>query len=345
MVDLRGVVLKIREKTKEGRELEYGEGEIGITSLLQCPLKVRFRKEYPEILPEAVEIDDGYLWEKQVKDALREVYGDRFEEEKELPLEIDGVRIRGHLDCFVEFPDLVVGVECKSPKVLVFKQVPPEEELVDGVLLVDGEERYVVNNELYHLQARIQKFILERLYPHKKVEEYLFYKALCRKGTWARKLYVLVPVHESISEEELRGLVRRFREDPSPRFPEECEKYCEFYRAGVCGGKPFRYEDGENLPERIFELLKEYRSLQTDLKNIEVQLKKLITGSVTLGNREIGWVGRKRKKINQEKLAFLLPPEKIPEFFQLKRGAEERLPEDLMEEVVEGEEVTRVWKL
>lgn len=94
------LVERIRQESKEGRVLTYTEGAIGITALLSCPVKYELAKEY-EIEPKAVEIDDGFVWERQVKKALKELYGESFQEEKDLIYEVDKTLIHGHLDCFM----------------------------------------------------------------------------------------------------------------------------------------------------------------------------------------------------------------------------------------------------
>lgn len=348
MIDFRKVVKRIREEVKDGRELFYGEGEVGITSLLSCPIKWELRKKYPDVEAVAVEIDDGFVWEQQAKSSLRKVVeesGGRFEEEKELACEVDGLRIRGHLDCFAEFEDEVWGIELKSPKALVLRKFPEEERLIDGVLLIDEEGEYVINNPLYYRQAQIQRYILKKLYPEKRVRQFLFYKAPAKRGRWEKKLYVLVPVKEEISEEEIREVVRRFREEKSPRYANECESYCEFFRQGLCEGKEFRFEDSSSLEEEVRELLREYRELQSQLRTIESLLKKKLKGSVRIGGREVGWVVRKVVKVSEEKVAFLLPPERIPEFFMLRWNRKRELIEELGQEIVEGVEEERVWRI
>lgn len=341
------VIKRIREKTREGRELEYKEGEVGITSLLQCPLKVELRKKYPDITASAVEIDDGYLWEQQVKGVLREIFCGNFKEEYELIDEIEGQKIRGHLDCMVESEKDVIGIELKSPRAILLKEIPPPEELIDGVFLIDEDERYVIHNELYYKQAQIQKHILRKMYPNKEVEQFLFYKAPVRRGRFEKKLYILAPVKEDITEEEYKELARKFKEDKSPRYPNECTSYCEFYRAGVCEGKEFSYEDKDSsgLDRETKELLREYRELQSQLKILEALLRKKLKGSVKFGGREIGWVPKKTIKLKEDRVAFLLPPERIPEFFTVKWSKKEELIEEFGEEVVEEVKEERVWRL
>jgi len=340
------VVERIKGKTREGRELRYSDGAVGITALLYCPLKHRFRQEYPDLQADAVEIDDGFVWEKQVKEVLRELFGRSFEEEKVLELEIEGLKIEGHLDTFVEFEDKVIGIELKAPKWIPLKKFVPE-KLIEGNLLIDENHEYVKVNDLYITQAKIQKHLLEKLHPNRRVEQYIFLKGMAQWKGWRKKLYIVYPVYESIGEGELREMVRKFREDPSPRFPTECEGYCEYYRQGICEGKEFRYEDAsyESLSPEVKELIREYRELQGQLRTVEAELKRKVRGSFRIGNRELGWVERRTEKLDEHKLAKLLPKEQIPEYFYLKWSRKKELIERFGEKIVKGVEVKREWKL
>jgi len=347
--DFGKVIKRIRDNVREGREVSYGEGEVGITSLLSCPIKAELKKKYPDVEPVAVEIDDGYVWEQQAKTALRSVVeesGGRFEEEKDLVDEVDGIKIRGHLDCFVEFENEVWGIELKSPKAIILKKFPEEEKLTDGVFLLDNGE-YVINNPHYYLQARIQKYLLKKHYPDKKVYQFIFYKAPVRRGRYEKKLYILVPVEDDITREEYREIVRKFKEDKSPRYPNECVSYCEYYRQGLCEGREFSYDDGDTsiLDGEVKELIREYRDLQSQMKTIESILKRKIKGSVKFGGKEIGWVTKEVVDLDVEKIISLLPPEELSEFFMVKWTKKDDIVRRLGEEVVKEIRTERRWVL
>ena len=332
----REVVAKIQEKTKEGRELSYTDGAIGITALLHCPIKWELSKKY-EITPEAVEIDDGFVWEKQVKEALRELYGEKFKEEYDLIVQLGGYKLHGHLDCLVELEDKVIGIELKAPKTLLLKS--PVEE--NGVLFYDDGR--VIHNEVYLKQARIEKALLELLFPDKPVEMYLFYKSLCKSGLWNRKLYVVSEVKESMPIEEIEELLRKFHEDKSPRYPNECVSYCVFYKEGLCEGKAFEGKEKEEEVKRFLDLLKHYRALQSDLKTIESQMKKMIKGSIKIGGREIGWVRRRTVEIDTKKLIELLP--NAHEYLSVHWTKKEELLNVFGDEIVKRVKETTEWRL
>ncbi len=348
MIDWKEVINKIRQETKEGRELEYKEEEIGVTALLYCPLKHELRKKYPGVSSSAVEIDDGFVWEKQVKSVLQKLYNGHFIEEYELTYKHNGQKVRGHLDCVVKTPSAIVGIELKSPKMLLFREVPPKEELIDGVFLIDEDNRYALHNKVYETQALIQKLILSLHFPDKEVKQYLFYKALCVKGSWSKKLYVLSPVKKSITENELKELLEKFATDKSPRFPGECEVYCEFFREGLCPGKPFSYEEStqyQELPKDVVNLLKEYRALESNMKAIEYQLKKQLKGSIQFGNKEIGWVPKKTLKLDEAKILTSLPTSELKNYFMLKWNKKEELVNKFGKNIVLEEKEERVWRL
>ncbi len=326
---------KIREKTREGRSLSYQEGAVGITALLHCPLKWELSRRY-EIDPQAVEIDDGFIWETQVKSALRDLFGEGFKEEYDLIAEFDGYKLHGHLDCFVEKEDEVIGIELKAPKVLLLKE--PYEE---GTLLEDDGR--VIHNEVYLTQARIEKALLRRLFPEKEVKVYLFYKALCRHKNWSKKLYVVSEVKEPASEEEIKELLLRFHEDKSPRYPNECTSYCVFFKEGLCEGREFKQEVQEEQAGRFIELLKYYRTLEAELKTLEAQLKKTIKGHVVIGGKELGWVKQKVVEIDVSKLLELEP--KAKEYLMVKPAKKREVIEKLGEQVIKGVEEKFVWRI
>lgn len=328
------VVERIRENAGEGRVLTYSEGAIGITALLNCPVKWELSQKH-DVKASAVEIDDGFVWEAQVKRAFRELHGD-VEEEKDLLYEVDGYLLHGHLDLFVEFEEEVWGIELKSPRLLLCKGIPQAQ---DGFY---EDEGVVIHNPQYVKQAQIQRFLLERLYPHKRVRQFLFYKSLCKCGQWSQKLYVLSEVKESIQEEELKSLIRAFHEDKTPRYPNECESYCVFFKEGLCQGKT--YEEREQNSEEASDLLKTYLSLSADLKVVESLLKKTLKGSVKVGDREIGWVRRKSVELDVERLIRLLPYERYPEVFQVKWTKKKDLIKEFGKDIVKEEKEIIEWR-
>jgi len=327
----RELVRLIKEDARREKP-EYTEGTVGITALLYCPIKWELRKKYPEVEANSVEIDDGFLWEKQVKEAVKKLArakNARFEEEKVLSGEVEGLKIEGHLDVFMETEEEVIGIEIKSPKLIILKRIPEEKEIEEGIFYDEKQEAMI--SQTYILQAKIQKYFLEREFPDKKVSQYLFLKGLCKKGSWTKKMYVVRPIRESISEEEMKRIVKEFLTNKTPRFEGECTGYCEFFRKGLCEGKE---HEGEKQADReTLELLKHYYSLKEEMKRIEGELKKRIS-RLKLGNREVGWIEREKVELNVRKILEKLPPEEAENYLTVKWNRKEELVEKLGEEVV-----------
>ncbi len=205
---------------------------------------------------------------KAGKGSFKRAFGESFKEEFDLVVELEGYKIHGHLDCLVVKEKEVIGIELKAPKMLILR-----EPYNEGALLVDDGR--VLHNEVYLTQARIEKALLELLFPDKEVKMYLFYKALCKHKEWSKKLYVVSEVKESASPEEIKELLRRFYEDKSPRYPNECVSYCIFYKEGLCEAKEYIQHGEQKLSSNILNALKHYRALQSDLKTRRLYLRRL----------------------------------------------------------------------
>jgi hypothetical protein len=337
--EFRKIAKELSALAREGRELSYSEGAIGITELISCPIKAELRRQYPEISAESIAIDDGFFFEKAVKEVLRRLYGERFEEEKVLPYQIDGLNIEGHLDCFINYDErTVVGIELKHTLLAFDNSGETPEPLI---ILEDGSNRVAVNPK-YSLQAKIQRKILEELYPDKEVELYIFLKTTLRdrRGRLTKSL-VVVPITQSITEEELKRLARAFREDRRPRAAWEC-RYCVYKKEGLCEGSPehspvLSVENGE----LISSLLERRQELQTEIGVIEEQLKRLINGTVVWKGKECGWVPKRTVSWNKEALVELLNRNGLNPFDYLMvngrkaRELERRLGEEELSQVRE----------
>ncbi len=251
------------------------------------------------------------------------------------------------MDTFVELEDRVIGIELKAPKWIPLKAFIPEDKL-QGNLLIDENQEYVKVNDIYVLQAKIQRYLLEKMYPDKKVEEYIFLKGMAEFKRWRKKLYIVYPVYESVTEEDLKELVMKFKEAKGPRSPTECESYCEYYRRGLCEGKEFSFGETKDLSEadeEVRELLKEYRTLEGELKNIESQLKRKLKGCIKIGSKEIGWVEKEVTVLDEEKIIQLLDVHELPEYFQLNWRKKKELIERFGRDIIKEERRERVWKL
>ena len=332
------------------RELQYREGAYGITELLSCPIKAEIRRELEkagiELEMECQEIEDGFLYENLVKLSLAKKFGEKFEAEKTLPLDIqvDGevFKIDGHLDCFVDYDeDVVVGIEVKHTNLNFDNELtgkPPQ------VIVLDPNDRRRINvNYRYFLQTKIQRFILQNLYPDKNVETYLLVKTQLRTRYRLGKTTIILPVTESVTEEELKNLCRLFMTDKRPRAGWEC-KLCVYREKGYCTGHDEVSEVEElteDNTELIYSLLERRKELLQELKSVEEQLKKLLSGKTVRWNgQEVGWVKKVSYTYNLPLLAELIKKKglKAVDYFQVKSSKIKELEKLLGEEIEKARE-------
>ena len=311
------IIDEISRKAKEGRNLEYPEGSIGVTSLIYCPLKARFREEHPEIEADSLEIDDGFYFEKEVKEALLSLWGaKRVRLEEELPYKSDkGLKINGHLDIAIIGKKKVIGLELKNMKLayhnLPYDSVPEEAKFIADPELI----KRISIPENYMLQAKIQKYLLEQKYSPKPVEHYLFIKTMVKlNGSGLKKVFIIRKTEENITREELETLIEKFMEDETPRYPWECG-FCPYRKAGICEGMENTETlkvPTEELPEPVQEALNEYLLLNLRIKDLEDYLKKELKGrkvEVTNGNgrpKTIGYMEKTKYDWDLQKVFQLL---------------------------------------
>lgn len=302
--EFESIARELSQLAREGRELSYRDGAIGITELISCPKKAELRRQYPDLEIQSVEIDDGFFFEKAVKTVLARKFGDRFEEEKVLPYERGDFLIDGHLDCCIHYDDeTVVGLELKHT-VLMFDNESLERP--EPLIVLQPGSRNIRVNYKYALQARIQKTLLQKMYPDKNVEMYLFIKTSLRTRRRMGKTLIAVPVTKGITEEELDELIRLFREDRRPRAGWEC-KYCIYKSHGLCEGcDDFREIVTVDNGEEILNLLERRRELLAELKMIEDQLKSLISEPIEINGQKIGWLPKVTYKYNLPLLVDLI---------------------------------------
>ena len=227
--NLKKAIELMRKDLVENRDLNYEEGSIGITSLIYCPLKVELRKQYPEMKVESNAIDDGYIFENTLEPYIEKVFNGEVIKDADIPYELDGFKITGHPDFVINQKEKVIILEFKAPIAFFTEEDLSVPE--DG-FIVDTEGKVKIS-ETYILQTKIQKFITEK-YFNKPVEGYLFLKTMIRDRTKRmQKVYVLRPVEETITEEQLRELINDFRTKKYPRYKWECN-YCIFLKNQVC---------------------------------------------------------------------------------------------------------------
>ncbi|MFN3978708.1 MAG: hypothetical protein ACK4J2_08695 [Sulfurihydrogenibium azorense] len=165
---------KIMEKSNNEIPIKTSEIKIGITSLLYCPLKVEYKKKYPELRSESLAIDDGFMFENMFIPYLEQaVIGKTIRREPTIYATIKDTTISGHPDLVIEDNEKITILEFKAP-ISIFPQ-NKDIELPEEEIIVDEDEIFKVS-ESYITQAKIQKKIAQ-LYYQKPVDSYLFIKS------------------------------------------------------------------------------------------------------------------------------------------------------------------------
>ena len=226
---LKEAIRLMRQELRGNRNLSYENGSIGITSLLYCPLKVELREKYPHLQAEGNAIDDGFIFENTLEPFIEKVFDGRVIKDADIPYEIDGFRITGHPDFVIEQEDKVIILEFKAP---IFFFTEEDLQIPEDGFFVDLEKKVKIS-EGYIKQTAIQKFITQKHF-NKPVEAYLFIKTTLQDKTRRmQKVYILRPVDESITEGDMKNLIKQFKEEKKPRYSWECN-YCVYAKEGVC---------------------------------------------------------------------------------------------------------------
>ena len=286
------------------RELEYDEGAYGITEILGCPLKAKIRrqleKEGVELPIESLEISDGFLWENQVKVAVKSLYPEA-ELEKDLKGTIETpagtLKIHGHLDVYVEG---IGGLELKSTVMTVCKVDTP-----DYVMIAENEsdKRFFISDK-YVKQAKIQKYLLEKTCG-REIPVYLIIKTLFKGFKRQRKGILIVPITTAITEEELKEIATLFLTSETPRESWEC-RYCSYREYGYCSGKRTEREkkEIEELGE-LFDLLERREELLRELREVEERIKREVKTSgrrtISYNGKEVGYRVKVRRIVDNGK--------------------------------------------
>ena len=309
------IVNKISESLTEGRKLEYSEGAVGITGLIYCPLKHQFRMEHPEVRATGLEIDDGFAFEKQVKDALLSLYGSVVKPEYVVEYTSRGQKVEGHIDVVVNGRQKVVAIECKRTKLAVHNL--PFGSVDDTMYISDpGLVSRISISEPYILQSRIQKMLLQRQ-TKKPVEHWLLIKTLIKvPGSGYKEVLILRQTTEDMTEAELNNIIDDFLNRKEPRYAWECA-YCEYRKAGLCEGMEWNGDEDEDNPElspAVQEAIAESIELAARLRDLEAFLKKEIKGQVEIPNgggrpRKIGWVEKNRYDWDLRKVFDIVGPD------------------------------------
>ena len=323
----------------EERKLTYNKNSFGITEIISCPIKAKLRRKGIEPKIEKIEVADGFIFETIAKLLFLKIFGKgKVEFEKLLDYELslsngEKFYINGHLDVFIDYDEKTkIGIEIKNT-ILYFDN--KTFGIPEPVIILEPDDIKRVNiSPKYVLQARMQKFILEKLYPNSNIEHYLLIKTNLRTKTKLGKSLILYPVVDSISEQQLRQICERFYFKQKPRTVWEC-KMCAYKDEGYCKGIEVDENDDSLILEDynrmnieiIEELINKREELRKEMSSIEEEIKKRISGSIKVGNKIIGWVEEEKENISPEVLNRVLKEKGIKNRAQFFQVNYQKIPE------------------
>ena len=343
---------KMREQAVESRgAIEYPDGAYGITEILYCPRKAHLRRKYPEVRAEALEIDEGFRFEREIEEALTSLWGERIVREDTVEAKINGVKICGHVDFVIVGNRYIAGIEAKHTKFMYHNLA--DIDLNTDIIAGEEAKNFAIPSN-YILQARIQKTLLEKKY-NKPVVHHIVAKTMVRlKNNALKKIIVFYPIEESLEDYELEAIVEDFK-NPIPRYSWEC-RYCIYKKEGLCeGSREFKEKSTEKqeteLPAEIQEALDKYLEYYRKLKDIDAYLKKALDGqNIQLEGvrKKVGWITRTKFTWNVDRVFQILGKDAV-RFFSVNWRKQNELYELLKEKNAIGEdvvieEVVREWK-
>lgn len=218
------LVKRLREFFKEERQLEYTEGAYGITSLLQCRKKAEFRRSFPELTSESVEIDNGFMFEFFVKKILQDITpeGMIFPEFTFL-VPFEGLLIQPHIDVVIFGKAFIYSLEIKSLKKVQFETLPQEDILTHEKVQLYRPQI----SERYIKQAQLQKFFLSQHLKGKKIQQLLLVSCLAMgENGKSKRVFFEYPISD-ISREEVIEHIQKWK-GTTPLDPNEC-KFCLYF--------------------------------------------------------------------------------------------------------------------
>lgn len=316
----------MREELTGSRDLKYPEDSIGITALLGCPLKQKYKKQFPDIPRNtALAIDDGFMFEQMMENGITEAFSDAIRVEHDMDLFLNlfnKLKVTGHPDFVAEYEDKVINMEFKCP---VFAhhhlEFEPFFELPEDEVIWDDKNLFVVNDS-YVLQARVQNKMCE-MYFNKPVEGYLVMKQIFRFNNKYKKALVIKPVNEPMTDDELLEIVNKYLYERKPRYGYECY-FCSYKRPGMCKG---RYTPRDiktrGITNEQKKVLNRLHNARQETSLAEETLKKMIEGSVVYKGREVGWV-QKQKNLTLRRAHQSLGS-KVFDYLQIDPKKEEEL--------------------
>jgi CRISPR/Cas system-associated exonuclease Cas4 (RecB family) len=266
--------------------LNRNDNTIHLTELLYCPYKRTLKQKYPDIQNINLDILEGYRFEEIIPRIFANC---KISHNKTYKIKIDN-------EIIAFTPDFVINdstvIECKNTSYIYFTKA------IDDWLVIDNENIAIIPKQ-YITQLMLYLTLL------KLDIGYLFILSNTRINNKLSKVLVIKEVKNQLTLEDVRNLIKAFKEDTRPRYEWEC-KYCQFY--SVCDNE-FKFNSNNaniNSENNLDILLDEYILAKSNLneyknkvKVLEAKIKQALNNEVY--ENEKYKVEVKNKKIRVEK--------------------------------------------
>ena len=255
----------------EGRTTKTGE--LHVSHLIYCPFKYYYELKYPEIVNEPnLAVLEGIRWEDYITKILAKIF--RRHGGSEITTELNSrfkwggreYTLIGRPDFMAELNGTIYVIEIKKPKNLI---VSPSAEIKEFHL--NAGEVFIPEN--YILQAQIYDYMARLEFGDKVKTAILALTQLRHRGK--TRMNVSVTPIQPITREEIKEIVRRFFEEPAPRYSWECF-FCPFN--AVCDYK--NTNQNPNPPgaavDELLRIYKENTAILLEARERDSLIKKKI---------------------------------------------------------------------
>jgi len=228
---------------------------IHLTELLYCPYKRTMRLKYPDIQNINLDILEGYRFEELIPKIFKDC---KISHNKRYKKQIDNEIISFTPDFIIE--DKIV-IECKNTSFIHFTKQ------IDDWLIIDNENIAIVPSQ-YVIQLMLYLTLLELDLG------YLFILSNTRFNNKLRKVLVIKEIKNQLTIEDVKKLIKDFKENIKPRYDWEC-KYCQFY--DLCDNE-FKFETSNlslNDKSNLDVIIEEYVQSKANLETMKDKIKAL----------------------------------------------------------------------
>ena len=257
---------------------DRNDGGLHVSHLLYCPLKYEHEKTVsPNRTELALEILEGIRFEDWIRQVLHKAYGGNLvEPNTKFSHAYNRTEIIARPDVIIEKDDEVLLFEIKNT------QFSYTTKPISGIYYDNSNSVYVP--EHYVLQVAVYKNILSHHY-EKNIRAFIVLLTNTRNGSKLRKSLIVKPIKDTLTDNDIAELVKKFHTDKAPRYSWECS-YCPFNEVCQSPNKfnpnPIDFHSESN--PSIDDLINAYLQIQAEKKALSEQeshILRILKGAIS----------------------------------------------------------------